>query len=148
MSLFKPATQSLNNFCEVKILNKRNWKYSFINNLPYFMIFAFYAILLPFTNRRNSGSLLGPILIFIIIWLGYYLLFQKKYWQKHPEANILNRKPTLMSWLISIVGAVGLPLYVLIAQSHTNFFIFMGYLLILLFIRDSFSKPKDNIYQR
>lgn len=145
MSLFKPATQSLNNFCEVKILSKLNWKYSFINNLPYFVILAIYTISFPFTKHRNSGSLLGPILIFIIIWLGYYLLFQKKYWQKHPEANILNRKLTLMSWLISIVGAVGLPVYVLVTQSHTNFFLFMSYLLILLLIRDSFSEPKDNI---
>lgn len=69
---------------------KFQWRYSLQNNVPWLIMAMIVTIDLPFDHGLH---LMFPFLVIIIslLWLIYYLAFQRPYLTQHPQDKESNR---------------------------------------------------------
>ncbi|MDH5105578.1 MAG: hypothetical protein ABF679_11625 [Lentilactobacillus diolivorans] len=117
---------------------KFNWNYTFVANSPLAILWAF-VMIDGLVLTMTPVNLLLAIGITGIVWLIYYLLFERNYFRSHPLFNPQNQKAGKAASLVTILGAwLSLVLFFL----TRNALLIFSLLILTNFIRDGFSIPK------
>ncbi|GHP13553.1 hypothetical protein YK48G_09780 [Lentilactobacillus fungorum] len=74
--------------------------------------------------------------------MGYYFLFQKRYYIQHPQAKLSNRHLTKLGSLISLVLIVGQFIVLFTVPFNLNCYVVLIIAWMTLFLDDAFSLEK------
>lgn len=117
---------------------KFNWNYTFVINSPLAILWIL-VMIDDLVLTMTPVNLLLAIGITGIVWLIYYLLFERNYFRSHPLFNPQNQKAGKAASLVTILGAwLSLVLFFL----TRNALLIFSLLILTNFIRDGFSIPK------
>ncbi|MFD1125277.1 hypothetical protein ACFQ22_07905 [Lentilactobacillus raoultii] len=81
---------------------KIEWRFSLINNLP---LIALWISLLAFNGLSPQGwqQFLAPLAILGAFWIIYYLVFERPYFNHHPEQRPGNHVISGLGWIMMVI---------------------------------------------
>ncbi|GAA2955951.1 hypothetical protein [Lactobacillus kefiranofaciens] len=126
---------------------KIEWRYSLINNMPLIALGIIYW-LFKGASPREWDQLAIALVILGILWLPYYLLFQRPYFRRHPEEKPGSHIISGLGWIITVIYIMAMVVLLkLDVQPAASPAMVLVTIALVLCIRDSLSVKRLAVQQ-